>query len=113
MVMTVNTARIAMGWPRVSLAERMAMYSKRPELFTTATNSIIPTSTPMVLRSTYSAAVSTVSTWVSSSTTAPARAATLRWTFSEMMAAITSKKTPTAIVCSIFMFLHFLHRRSF
>ena len=51
-VMTANTARIAMGWPRVSLADQMAMYSNRPELLTTATKSIMPTSTPMVFRST-------------------------------------------------------------
>ena len=51
-VMTVKTARMAMGWPRVSLADQMAMYSNRPEHFTTATKSIMPTRTPMVFRST-------------------------------------------------------------
>ena len=77
-VMMVNTAMIAHGLPWVSLADLIAMYSNNPEFLTTATKSIMPTSTPMVLTSTCSIALSTVNTWVTSRMTAPASDAAAR-----------------------------------
>ena len=50
-VRMVNSSMIFQGLPFAILADLIAMYSNRPELRTTATNSIMPISTPMVLKS--------------------------------------------------------------
>ena len=51
-VMRTNKTISFQGWPLAIFAARMAMYSNKPEFLTTATKSIMPTSTPMVLMST-------------------------------------------------------------
>ena len=50
-VSSANSSMIFHGLPFASLADLMATYSNSPEFFTTATNSIMPTSTPIVPKS--------------------------------------------------------------
>jgi len=51
-VITMNDTMIFHGSPLAILADLIETYSNSPECFTTATNSIIPTRTPIVLKST-------------------------------------------------------------
>ena len=102
---------LAHGLPWVSFADLMAIYSNRPEFLTTATKSIIPTSTPMVLTSTCAIAVSTVKTCVTSRRTAPATAAVARWIFSDMIATITAMKITIAIISLGFIWVSPLFQR--
>ena len=50
-VMMTNSTMMRQGSPFAILADLIAMNSKMPEFFTTATNSIIPIRTPTVLKS--------------------------------------------------------------
>ncbi len=91
-VISTNSTMIIQGLPFAIFAARMARYSNMPEFFTTATNIIMPTSTPRVPKSMCSTPVSNDTTPARIRATAPARAAVVRCTFSEMMKAITTTK---------------------
>ena len=47
----LNSSMIFHGLPFAIFADLIAIYSNRPEFRTTATNSIMPTSTPIVPKS--------------------------------------------------------------
>ena len=88
----------------------MARYSKMPESFTTATKSIMPKSTPSVLKSTWLMAWSKVTTWTTSRIIAPTMATSARCTFSDMMATIATTNTTTATICIKSILLPHLYR---
>ena len=94
-VIMTNITIIFHGSAFTSFADLIATYSNIPDSLITATNSIIPTSTPMVLKSTYSRASSKLKTFASMSTAAPTRAAAVRCTLSVVIKTITPKKTKT------------------
>ena len=91
---------IRQGSPLASLAALYARYSNSPDCFATATNSIMPISTPSVLKSMASMPWSKLSTPVRNNMTAPANAADVLWTFSVTISAITAKKTTIETICS-------------
>ena len=99
----INENRIMMihGLPFASFVDLMARYSKMPEYFTTATNIIMPTSTPSVLKSMCSMPVSKLTMPSRMRTTAPASAAVARWTFSETTRAITTTNTTIEMICAV------------
>ena len=100
-VMTMKAIIILHGSPFASLAALIATYSKSPDFLTTPTNIIIPSSTPRVLKSICSMALSRLITLVKSSTAMPSTAAAVLWTFSVTISTITSRNTPPAMICSI------------
>ncbi len=99
-VSTMSRAMMRHGRPRAARAQRMARYSKTPDCLTTATNSIMPSSTPRVFRSTWSMACSKDTTCSRSSSTAPASAARARFTFSDMTRPSVPRNTTTEITCA-------------
>ena len=98
------------GLPFARRAHLMARYSKMPESFTTATKSIMPRSTPSVLKSTWLMAWSKVTTWTTSRIIAPTMATSARCTFSDMMATIATTNTTTATICIKSILLPHLYR---
>ena len=105
-VKIVNSSIIFHGLPFAIFADLMAMNSNRPELRTTATNSIMPISTPMVLKSMYPTALSTVRILMQIKTTAPVKAATVRCTFSEIIAPMTPTKIRMDTICMVVICYH-------
>ena len=100
-VIMQNNTMITHGLPFAIFAVRIAMYSNMPEFLTTATNIIMPTKTPSVPKSMCSMPVSKLRIPVRMSTTAPASAATVRWTFSEMISANTTMKITIEMICGV------------
>ena len=98
------------GLPFARRAHLMARYSKMPESLTTATKSIMPKSTPSVLKSTWLMAWSKVTTWTTSRIIAPTMATSARCTFSDMMATIATTNTTTATICIKPILLPHLYR---
>ena len=76
----------------------MARNSNTPDCFTTATNSIMPNSTPSVLKSMWPMAVSNGMMCRMSSSMAPVMATSARCTFSVMMAIMATTKTATEMI---------------
>ncbi|SJW98748.1 Uncharacterised protein [Clostridioides difficile] len=87
------------GSPLAFFAVQIAIYSNNPEFLTTATNSIIPTNTPIVLKSIWLNPSSSVSILNIIINSAPPTAATDLFTFSVIIAAITIKNIHIAIIC--------------
>lgn len=100
-VMMTNAAMIFHGSPLHSFADRMATYSNRPDLRTTATNIIMPHSTPRVLKSMEPMPASKSTMPMQNSTTAPSRAASARWIFSDTTSAMTTVNTAIEIICGV------------
>ncbi len=94
-VSSTNSIIIFQGLPLATWAHFTAMYSNMPESFTTATNSIMPNSTPSVFRSRCPMAVSNGITCSAMSSTAPAIATKARCTFSEIITASAMTNTAT------------------
>ena len=83
------------------LAALIAMYSNIPDCFSTAMNSIMPTSTPIVSKSTYLIASSKLSTLVSKITAAPISADSVLSIFPVVIKTITPRKTSIDIISII------------
>ena len=92
-VSSTNSSMTFHGSPLASRAALMARNSNMPESFTTETNSIMPRSTPSVLKSMCSMAASNGSTCRASTSMAPTMAASERCSFSVMMANMTTTNT--------------------
>ena len=99
-VISTNATMMRHGSPFAIFADLYARYSKRPDCFTTATNSIMPVRTPMVLKSIDSMPSLKLMMPVRKSSTAPASAADVRCTFSVTMRTITPRKMTRAIIWS-------------
>ena len=92
-------AMILHGLPFAILAAFTARNSKMPEFLTTATNIIIPISTPMVLKSMNPSASTGSSIPISTSSIAPISAQAALCSFSDTMTPITATKIASAIIC--------------
>ena len=77
-VIKMKATMIRQGSPLAFFAAAMAANSKRPDSFTTDTKSIMPSRTPIVLKSMWLMPVSKEMTPVMMRISAPARAATHR-----------------------------------
>ncbi len=97
-VSRMNKTMIFQGSPFARWAHFTARHSKTPESFTTATNSIIPRSTPSVLKSRCPMATSKGMTCSAMSITAPTSAISVRWIFSETMRASATTNTTMEMI---------------
>ncbi len=97
-VMMTKATMMSHGLPLQSFADLMATYSKSPDWRTTATNIIMPQSTPSVLKSMDSMLVSKSTTPMMMRATAPSSAASARWILSETTSAMTMTNTTTETI---------------
>ena len=97
-VSSTNSSMIFQGSPFASRAHLMARNSNTPDSFTTDTNSIMPSSTPRVLKSMCSMAASNGMTCRANTIIAPVMAASDRCSFSVMMVIMTTTNTATATI---------------
>jgi hypothetical protein len=101
-VTRLSRIRILPGRALPSCALLIARYSKTPVLFRTTTITIIPARRPIVFQSINSLAASLCSTTPKQTiTTAPKRAATVRFTSSKAMTASTTTKSVMAKISCI------------
>ena len=97
-VSSTNSTMMVQGLPFATRAHLMARNSNTPDCFTTATNSIMPNSTPSVLKSMCPIAVSNGMMCRMSSSMAPVMATRARCTFSVMMAIMATTKMATDMI---------------